>query len=108
MRIKVLQVPSVAELDGIDLKRFAPGHKYEVGNRLGSLMLAEGWAEPVGDDEPALLVPFSDSDPFTACVVDHGNPPNLVRETYPPYADDTVAAAADFERRRRARPIPKR
>jgi hypothetical protein len=103
MRIKVVQAPAIDEVDGIDLKRFEVGQKYEVGPEIGGLMLAEAWAEPVGEDEPAWPVPFSDSDPFMSRVVDRSSPPNLTRETYPPYAEATLAAAADFPRRKRSR-----
>ena len=58
MRIKVLRSPRLASVDGIDLRRFIPGRTYDVGNRLGALFLSEGWAEPIADDEPA-LVPLS-------------------------------------------------
>jgi hypothetical protein len=99
MRIKVVQTPGVDEIDGIDLKRFVVGQKLEVGTEIGGLLLAEGWAVPVGDDEPAWAIPFSDSDPFMPRVVDRNSPPNLTRETYPPYVD-TLAVAADFPRRK--------
>jgi hypothetical protein len=102
MRIRILRTPSLVELDGIDLTRFTPGQQYDVGIQLAAVMLAEGWGEPVGDDQPALLVPFSDSDPFMPRVMDRNTPPNLVRETYPPYVDD-VDVALDLERRRRRR-----
>ncbi|PYR36601.1 MAG: hypothetical protein DMF93_19605 [Acidobacteria bacterium] len=59
MRIKVLRSPRLASVDGIDLRRFIPGRTYDVGNRLGALFLSEGWAEPVADEEPALLVPLA-------------------------------------------------
>jgi len=59
MRIKVLRSPRLASVDGIDLRRFIPGRTYDVGNRLGALFLSEGWAEPVADDEAALLVPLA-------------------------------------------------
>jgi len=98
MRIRVVQRPSTPVVDGIDLRHYVPGQKYEVGTCLGALMLAEGWAEPVEDSEPT-IIPFSDADPFTPRVFDRNSPPNLVRETYPPYAD-TIATAADFDRRR--------
>jgi hypothetical protein len=102
IRIKVLQTPLLDELDGIDLRHFVPGQIYEVGNRVGALMLAERWAEPVGDLVPAQLVPFSENDPYLPRVVDGNSPPNLTREIYPPYADD-IPMAADLERRRRPR-----
>jgi len=85
------------------LDRFEPGYQYEVGNALGALLLAEGWAEPVPIDEPALVVPFSETDPFAPRPVqDADAPPNLVREHYPPYVRD-LSIAADLNRIRRRR-----
>jgi hypothetical protein len=86
----------------MDLRRFEPGQMCEVGSSVGALMLAEGWAEPLREDA-AVPVPFSEQDPYTARVIDKSSPPNLVRETYPPSADESVGVAADFERRRRRR-----
>jgi len=102
MRIKIIQSITADEIDGIDLRRFLPGQKYDVGHRLAAVLLAEGWAEPMDDDEPAVAAPFSESDPFMSRVMDRSSPPNLVRETYPPYADD-IAVAHDLERRTRSR-----
>src|SRR6478672_3891538 len=102
MRIKIVHSPVLDEIDGIDLKRFAPGFIYDVGNSLGAVLLSEGWAEPVPDDIPALVVPFSDNDPFVTRVV-NDHPPNLRREIHPPYLDET-AVADDLDRRRRPRP----
>lgn len=101
MRIRVLHRPAFAAVDGIDLKHFVPGQAYDVGTSLGTLMLAEGWAAPVDGDAPA-DAPIS-GDPFTSRVSDYSSPPNLIRETHPPAADE-IAMAADFERRRRSRP----
>ena len=100
MLIRVVQTPTLLEVDGIDLRRFTVGVTYEVGNSLGALLLAEGWAEPVADDAPALLVPFSDGDPFMTRVVDPQAPTNLRRETYAAHTDG-LAIAADLERRKR-------
>lgn len=88
-------------MDGIDLKHFEPGQKYEVGSALGALMLAEGWASPLDDDEP-MVTPFSDADPFMSKVIDRKESSNLIRESYPPSADE-IAMAADFDRRKRSR-----
>lgn len=99
MRIKIVQKPSLEEADGIDLKRFVVGRHYEVGTSIGALLLAEGWATPVADTEPALLIPSPDR-PVEG-VADRRNPSNLIRETYPPYVDDTLAIAAFLERRKR-------
>ena len=85
------------EVDGIDLRRFSVGLTYDVGNNLGALFLAEGWAEPVADDTPTVLVPFSENDPFMTRVVDPQAPTNLRRETYAAHIDE-IAIAADLSR----------
>lgn len=93
MRIRVVQTPSAAAIDGIDLRRFSVGGSYDVGVSLAALMFAEGWAEPVdvpGPDEHDLI----DSVP---------NPPNLMREIFPPYYDAPPALSFDRRRFRRKR-----
>jgi hypothetical protein len=101
MRIRILQRPPDDSIDGIRLDRFEPGYQYEVGNSLGALMLAEGWAEPVQLDEPALLVPFSDSDPFDAHRLYRGSTkPAQFREIYRP-APQPLGRAAEVKRRGR-------
>ena len=98
MRIRVLQTPTVSAVDGIDLQRFRPRQQYEVGNNIGALFLAEGWAEPVASEEPGLVIPISE-------FVDapHENAPrNLIRETFPPYYDAPPGVALDRRRRRRS------
>ena len=99
MRIRVLHRPAVAAVDGIDLKHFVPGHTYDIGTSLGTLMLAEGWAEPIENEAAAETV---GGDPFTSRVPEISSPPNLIRETHPPAADG-ISLATDFERRKRAR-----
>jgi hypothetical protein len=112
MRIKVLQRPTLVAVDGLQLDRFEPGYLYDVGTALGCLFLCEGWAEPVATEEPALLVPLSETKPAHAAATpssDHGEPSNLLKEIYPPYLDSFAprALAAHRERRRR-RPSRKR
>ena len=108
MRIRIIHRPPDRSIDGIRLDRFEPGYQYEVGNSLGAVFLAEGWATPVDLDEPALLVPFSDTDPFDPQRLyrppdpDRPTPPNLFRDIYPPYLDQ-LDQAAEFKRRRRKR-----
>jgi hypothetical protein len=110
MRIRVIQRPPIPSIDGVRLDRLEPGCQYEVGNSLGALLLAERWAEPVPLDDPAALSQLREIeqflDPFAdRPAADAGDPPNLKRETYPPYVDKLGAAvAADFETGRRARP----
>jgi hypothetical protein len=96
MRIKVIRPPTERSVDGIDLRRFQPGSHYEVGNAIGTLMLAEGWAEPVGSDEPRVLIPI---DADTSADL----PPNLIREIFPPYYHGPPALAADRRRKPRRR-----
>jgi hypothetical protein len=109
MRIRVKQRPTATSIDGIRLDRFEPGFQYEVGNGLGALFLAEGWAEPVPFDEPALLIPFSETDPHGDLPFrDADAPRNLTREHYPPYLNDRLDVAADFSSRNRQRKKPSR
>jgi hypothetical protein len=115
MRIVVLHRPARAAVDGIDLKHFVPGHVYDVGTSLGTLMLAEGWAAPV--DSAAPPPPVVSGDPFTSRSAERtaassrsdksSSPPNLIRETHPPAADE-ITMAADFEPRKRPHPRPER
>ena len=66
---------------------------------IGAVLLAEDWAEPVPSDGPAPVIPL-DEFAFDA----HANyPPNLIRETYPPYYDGPPAVALDRRRRSRKR-----
>ena len=102
MRIRIVQSPPIASVDGLQLDCFQVGEEYEVGNSLGALLLAEGWAEPVPLDAPAPYVPFSEDDPFVPRVLNRESPPNLVRETHPPFVDD-LDSAADFRWRRKSR-----
>ncbi len=95
MRIRIVQNLGKRCIDGVPLEHFVPGCQYDVPNWLGALMLAERWAEPVPDDDPALLVPLGRQQ------ADVSPPSNLTRETCPPYLDD--ALAADLERRKRRR-----
>ena len=99
MRIKILHRPPVGDVDGLDLSRFEPGAEYELGTAVGSLLLAEGWAEPVTDRTPGRIEAV-DPEPFERLLDRHvDTPENLVREHYPPFADEAAAVAYDFERR---------
>ena len=102
MRIRIVQKPPIRSVDGIRLDRFSIGSEYELGNTVGALLLAEGWAEPVPLDAPAPYVPFSEGDPFTTRIVTRDHPRNLIRESHPPDVD-FLHAAADVQRRRRRR-----
>jgi hypothetical protein len=94
MRIKVIQKPAAACIDGIRLDQFRPGSEYQLGNLLACVFLAEGWAEPV--DEPENGRPSQAEVPAI--------PRNLTREFFPPYYDSSPSAlAAEHASRRRDR-----
>lgn len=96
IRVKVVRTPTVAVVDGIYLHRFVPGHQYDVGDSVGALLLAEGWAEPIRTDEPALVIPLNEMMSEAAVPM----PPNLIRER----SDrGTIESAADRRRGDRRR-----
>lgn len=102
MRIRIIQRPHPSCIDGLQLERFEPGFQYEVGTSLGCLLLAEGWAEPVISEEPALLVPLRETNPEAEAL-----PPNLTIERRPSYAEPRQSAD-DSRRTRRRRMGPRR
>lgn len=103
MRIRIIQKPDPECVDGVRVDRFEPGYQYEIGTILASLFLAEGWAEPVPFDEPDMVVPFAEADPFTPRPRPNPkDPPNLVRESYPP-SIERLALAGDYRWRKRPR-----
>jgi hypothetical protein len=85
---------------------YEPGHTYDVGNVLGEVMLAEGWAQPVADDSQGELVSLLETDPqppAAKALAQNGAPPShLIREISPP-AFDHLSIAADRGRRRQMR-----
>jgi hypothetical protein len=103
MRIRIVQKPFIDEIDGVDLQHFQVGTEYDLGNTLASVMLAEGWAEPIPLDAPPPPVPFGPDDPFSMPVIDRGSPPNLVKEQHPPFLDKDIAADIKWPRLSRRR-----
>ena len=98
MRIKILQKPTLPDIEGVRLDVFEPGAHYEVGNRLAALFLAEGWATPVNADDATRLIPVGE---IKGGVGDGADPANLQREFSPPYYEGTPGMLA--ERRRHPR-----
>ena len=101
MRIQIVQTPPLHSVDGIRVDCFVIGAEYEVGNSIGALFLAEGWAEPLPLDSPAPSLPFSYGDPFTTRLFDRPRPSSLTRETHRRSLHSDKAA--DAPRRRRSR-----
>jgi hypothetical protein len=100
MRIRILQRPLQSSIDGIRLDHFEPGRVYEVGSSVGSILLAEQWAEPAPLVETPPVIRISKrKPPERQTRADPANPPNLIREIHPPSLDVTpFKAAADISR----------
>ena len=98
MRIRIVHQPSLPDVDGVDLTQFHVGREYDLGISLASVLLAEGWAEPIPLDAPPPPTPFGPEDPFTMRVIGRRQPPALVRDEFQPPA--RRHSAADKVRRR--------
>jgi hypothetical protein len=90
MCVRIVQKPPIQLIDGIPLDRFEPGQIHEVGNHIGSLLLAEGWAVPASVEERT-------SRPSGVSETNPADAVNPSRSTGKP----VHAAAADTEWRRR-------
>jgi hypothetical protein len=104
IRIRIVQWPLPASIDGIRLDHFEPGQIYEVGNSIGSLLLAERWAEPAPAADPAPDIPSTRNVRKTAeregdARPKPESPPSLIRESHPPSLEsDPFELAADTNR----------
>jgi hypothetical protein len=87
MRIRIVQIPNNPDLDGIDLRYYQVGREYDINSSLASVLLAEGWAEPIPLDTPQAPVPFGPHDSFDVRVLDRIDRPNRVKEAQPVGAD---------------------
>jgi hypothetical protein len=83
-------------IDGMQLDRFQLGLVYDVGPVLGSLLLAEQWAEPVDDDYESTVTPVTNVRQFAESG--HGAKPPYHWRRRP--ARREVATAADHPPRR--------
>ena len=81
MRLRIVRTPTESRIDGMRLDRFHVGAQYDIGTALGAVFLAEGWAVPVADDAPAPAARAVEYQP-------PASPPNLIRESYPPYYNE--------------------
>ena len=97
MRIRIISQPRALDIDGFRLDYFVVGNEYEVGSLLGSVLLVEGWAELV-DEQSAPAIHRQAFDART-----WANPPNLIREFFPPYYNEPASFAVDRRRRPRRR-----
>ena len=49
------------DIDGIDLTKFEIGHTYEMATSLANYRMAFGYAMPVADERPGLVVPLDEA-----------------------------------------------
>jgi hypothetical protein len=94
VRLKISRQPSGC-VDGIRLDDLIVGFVYEIGTTLACYLLAQGVAEPVDEDVPTLVPPWSEM---------RFSPIQPSREPEPAPAEapqvDVLSEAADRRRRR--------
>jgi CheY-like chemotaxis protein len=61
VRLRIVKLPPVCELDGVRVDRYRVGLVYDMSTRMANVFLSEGWAEPVIDGTPARVLPPRDS-----------------------------------------------
>src|SRR5262245_57468131 len=103
MRVKILNRPTQRCIDGVRLDQFVVGVQYEVGSLLAAYLVAEGWAEPVTDTEPAIAgsTPASKDAFEKEYRVRSEALSALKRELYPPADQQHSNLAADHRPRTR-------
>ena len=104
LRIRIVRTPTTPEIDGIRLDSFRLGDEYEVGNALGSLLLAEGWAEPVALNAERPIVPFTANDPYDLRVpYGDGKSSRAPKKAFSTSIPGIAADMSRFKRRRSRR-----
>ncbi len=68
MRIRIISVMK-GDIDGIDLTKFEIGHTYDMGTSLANYLMASGYAMPVADERPGLVVPLDEAHRHTTIPV---------------------------------------
>jgi CheY-like chemotaxis protein len=58
VRVRITRQPE-GSVDGINVTRFLVGLTYDVGTTLGNYLLAQRWAEPADEHEPAAILPLN-------------------------------------------------
>jgi hypothetical protein len=104
MRIRIVQLPPIADIDGVRLDCFDAGQEYDVGNTVGAFLLSEGWAEPVPLDAPKPIEPFAAGDPFDSRTLydDRGRGARDDSRRVTPLTERAIAS--DMSRYSRRRP----
>jgi CheY-like chemotaxis protein len=60
LRLRITKNPAVASIDGVNVWRYRAGLVYDVPTAIANVFLAEGWAQPADEQEPALFLPPRD------------------------------------------------
>ena len=58
MRVRIISRPTEASVDGLELSEFRLGQVYALPAELATLMIVEGWAEPLDGDAIPVLPEF--------------------------------------------------
>ena len=77
MRVRITSQPS-GLVDGVDLRQFVIGHVYDMSTSLATLLLVSQWAEPIADEEPALVVPLDS--PYIERVLSSAGSPDTAHD----------------------------
>jgi hypothetical protein len=59
VQVRIIARPTLESVDGIALSHFKIGSVYSVPVSLATLLVVEGWAEPVVEAVDPILPPFS-------------------------------------------------
>jgi hypothetical protein len=59
VRVRIISRPTEESVDGIALSHFKVGSVYSVPVSLATLLIVEGWAEPVVEEAEPILPPIS-------------------------------------------------
>jgi hypothetical protein len=77
VRVRITSQPS-GLVDGVDLRQFVIGHVYDMSTSLATLLLVSQWAEPIADEEPALVVPLDS--PYIERVLSSAGSPDTAHD----------------------------
>jgi hypothetical protein len=59
MRVRITAQPTQTSVDGISLSGFKPGSVYSLPASLATLLIVEGWAEPMSESGDSTLPPIT-------------------------------------------------
>lgn len=98
MRVRITRTLK-GEVDGIDLSKFLEGLTYDVGTTVANYLLAQGWAQPVGGDEPVALLSLNRTirRPGVLVVEDDDDMRTIVTDLLEYHGWNTVGAADGFD-----------